>query len=247
MAQRKVPAVEQVGRVLLYLAKGPRFKVKLTEIARDLGIHKSRVYYILNTLKEFGLVEKDPETKAYSLGPALLFMGEKILENLDYRDKAEPYLKALARETGCTAFLGRILDGKVYVVAKEYADDGVKITIPLGYRFPLSYGALGKAILAFGKPNERELLLRDERLGLWAREGQIEEELERFRRSGYAEDIREVDPRFSSVAAPVMKGRGEIVALVFVVGTFDEALAPKYGEKVASTARELSRVIGGTL
>lgn len=247
MAQRKVPAVEQVGRVLLYLARGPRFKVKLTEIARDLGIHKSRVYYILNTLKEFGLVEKDPETKAYSLGPALIFMGEKVLENLDYKGKAEPYLKELARETGCTAFLGRILDGKVYVVAKEYADDGVKITIPLGYRFPLSYGALGKVILAFGKASDRDLLLRDERLGRWAKDGRLEEELERFRRLGYAEDIREVDPRFSSVAAPVLKGRGEVVGLVFVVGTFDRESAPRHGEKVASIAKELSRVIGATL
>ena len=247
MAERVVPAVQQVGRILLYMARSSRFKVKLADMARDLGMHKSRVYYILNTLKEFGLVEKDEETKAYSLGPALIFMGEKVLENLDYRNKAEPFLKELALRTRCTAFLGRIIDRKVYVVAKEYADEGVKITIPLGYRFPLSYGALGKVMLAFGPPEEREELLKDESLGRWAREGRLESKLSLLRRMGFAEDIREMDPRFSSVAAPVLDRKGRVVALVFVVGTFDQDIAKDYGKKVAETAGELSRVIGAAL
>ena len=246
MKKRVVPAVYQVGKVLSYLAKGPNFKVKLTDIARDLGLHKSRVYYILNTLREFGLVEKDPSTKAYSLGPALIFMGEKVLENLDYRRKAEPFLKELARITGCTAFFGKISEGKIYVVAKEYADDGVKITIPLGYRFPLSYGALGKLMLAFGEEEGKRDLLEDERLKLWAERVNLEEELSRFRKEGYAEDIKEMDPRFSSVASPVLDPTNRVIGMVFVVGTFDEPAAHLYGPHVASTAKELSKVICGS-
>ncbi len=246
MGKRTVPAVYQVGKVLSYLAKGPNFKVKLTDIARDLGFHKSRVYYILNTLREFGLVEKDPSTKAYSLGPALIFMGEKVLENLDYRRKAEPFLKELARFTGCTAFLGKVSEGRIYVVAKEYADDGVKITIPLGYRFPLSYGALGKIMLAFGDEELKKVLLEEERLRLWVERVNLEEELSRFREQGYAEDLREVDVRFSSVAAPILDPARKVFGMVFIVGTFDELTAHFYGPHVASTAKELSKVICGS-
>jgi DNA-binding IclR family transcriptional regulator len=246
VGKRTVPAVYQVGKVLSYLAKGPNFKVRLSDIARDLNLHKSRVYYILNTLREFGLVEKDPYTKTYSLGPALIFMGEKVLENLDYRRKAEPFLKELARMTGCTAFLGKVLEGRIYVVAKEYADDGVKITIPLGYRFPLSYGALGKIMLAFGDEKGRNDLLTDERLRHWAERVNLEEELFRFRTEGYAEDIREMDPRFSSVASPVLEPTQKVFGMVFIVGTFDEFTARLYGPQVASTAKELSKVICGS-
>lgn len=237
MGERKVPAVEQVGRILLYLAKSPRFKVKLTDIARDLGIHKSRVFYILNTLKEFGLIEKDPESKTYSLGPALIFMGEKVLDNLDFKDRAERTLKVLAKETGCTAFLGRITEDKVYVVAKEYADDGVKITIPLGYRFPFSYGALGKVLMAFSAD------LYDKK-GAWPFP---EEEIEECRRRGFAMDIREVDPRFSSVAAPVFDRFGKVVAIIFLVGTFDEDQAHHFGQKVVKAAKDFTKAIGGAL
>lgn len=226
-----------MGRILLYLAKSPRFKVKLTDIARDLGIHKSRVFYILNTLKEFGLIEKDPESKAYSLGPALIFMGEKVLDNLDFKDKAERTLKALAKETGCTAFLGRIAEDKVYVVAKEYADDGVKITIPLGYRFPLNYGALGKVFMAFS----------GESYGIKGMWSFSEEELEECKRRGFAMDIREVDPRFSSVAAPVFERSGKVVAIIFLVGTFDEIQAQHFGQKVVKAAKEFTKAIGGSL
>ena len=244
-----VPAVKQAGEILMYMARGPRFKMRLTDICRALGIHKGRAYSILNTLKDFGLVEKDPETKTYCLGPALIFMGGKVLENLDYRDKVDSTLLRLARETRCTAFFGMIVDGKVYVVAKRYADSGVKITIPLGYRFPLTYGAHGKAIVAFLDEEERDRVLRSERLffygeGAEVDMGHLQEEFNRCRVQGFAEDIGGVDPRFSCVAAPVLGPRGKVVGSIFIVGTFGPESAPHYGVKVAQGAREVSRALG---
>ena len=66
-----VPAVEQSSRVLICLGRSPKFKMTLTEICNEVGIHKSKGYSILNTLKQFGFVEKDPQTKTYSLGVGL--------------------------------------------------------------------------------------------------------------------------------------------------------------------------------
>jgi len=60
-----VPAVEQASRVLLCLGESPNFKMKLTEICKQVGIHKSKGHSILNTLKQFGFVEKDPQAKTY--------------------------------------------------------------------------------------------------------------------------------------------------------------------------------------
>lgn len=68
-----VPAVEQASRILLCLGESPQFKMRLTEICKQVGIHKSKGHSILNTLKQFGFVQKDPLTKVYSLGPALIF------------------------------------------------------------------------------------------------------------------------------------------------------------------------------
>jgi hypothetical protein len=38
-----VPAVEQASRILLSLAEGPKFKMSLTDICRQVGIHKGRI------------------------------------------------------------------------------------------------------------------------------------------------------------------------------------------------------------
>lgn len=243
-----VPAVKQAAEILMYMARASRSRMRLTDICKDLGLNKSKVYSILNTLAEFGLVEKDPETKTYSLGPALIFLGGRVLENLGYREKVEAVLLRLARETGCTAFFGLIVDGKVYVVAKRYADGGVKITIPLGYRFPLTYGAHGKAIVAFMDEGERERVLGDGQ-GFFYGEGRVErgrlrEELRRCRLEGFAADIREVDPRFSCVAAPVLGPRRKVIGSIFIVGTFGPEVVPFYGAKVAEGAREVSRALG---
>src|SRR4030043_2447687 len=97
-----VPAVEQASRVLLCLGESPNFKMRHTEIYNQIEIHKSKGHSILNTLKQFGLVEKDPQTKTYSLGPALLFLSRHVLDNLYYPEVVTPFLETLAKETGGT-------------------------------------------------------------------------------------------------------------------------------------------------
>jgi hypothetical protein len=45
-----VPAVEQASRILLCLGESPNFKMRLTEICKQIGIHKSKGHSILNML-----------------------------------------------------------------------------------------------------------------------------------------------------------------------------------------------------
>ena len=100
-----VPALEEAGRVLLCLGQSSSFRMTLTEICQQVGIHTSKAFSILNTLKQFGFVEKDPQTKTYSLGIGLVFLSRQVLDHLDYRGTIDPYLKKLARETnGCRLF-----------------------------------------------------------------------------------------------------------------------------------------------
>ena len=69
-----VPAVDQASRILMCLGNASGFKMGVIEISKEVGIHKSKGFSILNTLNQFGFVEKDPQTKTYSLGPGLLFL-----------------------------------------------------------------------------------------------------------------------------------------------------------------------------
>ena len=103
-----VPAVDQASRILLCLAKSPSMKVNLTDICKSVGIHKSKGYSILKTLKKYGLVQKDPAGKTYSLGVGLVSLSRRVLDNLNYSEVAVPVLEMLAKKTHSTALFGLI-------------------------------------------------------------------------------------------------------------------------------------------
>jgi DNA-binding IclR family transcriptional regulator len=249
-----VPAVQQGAEILICLAKSPTFKMRLTDICQQVGIHKSKGYSILNTLKNFGFVEKDPQTKTYSLGPALVFLSGRVLDNIYNQEKVAPFLESLAKETQSTAFFGLIVDNHLFVMAKHEAYSGVNITIRLGYRFPLTYRSHGKAILAFLPHDELEQILASEKL-LFYGDGdnsllnmeRLRKELVRCREMGFAQDLAEMDPRYNSVAAPVFGHNGKLVASIVVVGVFDESVVDNYGYKVAECAKKVSYAFGADI
>jgi DNA-binding IclR family transcriptional regulator len=244
-----VPAVQQGAEILICLAKSPMFKMRLTDICQQVGIHKSKGYSILHTLKNFGFIEKDPQTKTYSLGPALVFLSGRVLDNIYNQEKVAPFLESLAKDTQSTAFFGLIVDSHLFVMAKHEAYSGVNITIRLGYRFPLTYRSHGKAILAFLPQEEREQLLASEKLLFYddtspEKMEQLREELDRCRQLGYAQDLGDLVPRYNSVAAPVFGHNGKVVACLVVVGAFDESLVEHYGYKVVECAKSVSYTFG---
>jgi DNA-binding IclR family transcriptional regulator len=243
------PAVEQAAQILLCLAKGATLKMRLTDICQRVGIHKSKGYSILNTLRHFSFVEKDPQTKTYSLGPALIFLSGRVLDTIYNQHTVAPFLESLAKETKSTAFFGLIVDKHLFVLAKHEADSGVNITIRLGYRFPLTYSSHGKAIVAFLPKEEREKILASEKLWFYGDTSRVNmeglrEELVRCRQVGFAQDLGKLDPRYHSVAAPVFGHNGKLVASIFVVGVFDESLIDQYGHKVAECAKRVSYTFG---
>lgn len=244
-----VPAVEQASRVLICLGRNPESRMTLTEICNQVGIHKSKGYSILNTLKQFGLVEKDPQTKTYSLGVGLVFLARNVLDNLDLRDIVGPYLKNLANETSCTALFGLISAEQVFIIAKHEADLNVGITIRLGHRFHITSGAHGKAIVAFMPEKERDKILDRKKLFFYGDASamdikRLRKELVECRRSGFAQDRGGLQTGINAVSGPVFGPAGRVIGCVILIGTFPDALMQKHGQKVGGVARRISGKLG---
>ncbi|RPI75120.1 MAG: IclR family transcriptional regulator, partial [Desulfobacteraceae bacterium] len=194
-----VPAVEQAAIILIFLAKSPHPKVNLTEICEGVGIHKSKVFSILHTLRQFGFVEKDLKTKYYSLGPGLLFLSRKVLDHLDFREIVTPFLEKLAKETNSTALLGLISEDQVFVVSKHAGNQNVGVTIGVGHRFPLTGGAHGKAIVAHLPEAEQAKILEKKKLFFYGDPDKLDlkslkEELQACRQLGFSKDIGGLQP-----------------------------------------------------
>ncbi|MBI5249160.1 MAG: IclR family transcriptional regulator [Desulfomonile tiedjei] len=245
-----VPAVEQASRILLALAQAEGGKMTLTEVCSAVGIHKSKGYSILNTLQHFSFVQRAEYGKTYSLGPGLLFLSSKVLNNMDLRETAAPFLHKLSRDTNSTAFLGLVSDDHVFVIAKDEGMQDIGIMIRLGHRFPLAWGAHGKAIVAFLPEVERKKVLDSSTLYFHGSTSKLDldrlgEEFNLCRKAGFAMDLGDMKSGIHAVASPVFGPGEKLIGALAVVGTFARECAEGFGSEVAEAARKFSELVGG--
>jgi DNA-binding IclR family transcriptional regulator len=224
--------------------------MRLTEICNQVGIHKSKGHSILNTLKQFGFVEKDPQTKTYSLGPALIFLSRHVLDNLHYPEIVAPFLDDLAKKTNGTALFGLIYGEHLLVVGKSEGNQNIGFTIRLGHRFHITLGAHGKAIVAFMPEADREKILAKKRVYFHGLDisrlnmKRLRDELTKCRQLGYAQDVGEITTGVNFVSAPVFGVQEKIIGCIILIGTFAESLIEKYGPKTADVAKQVSYKLG---
>ncbi|MBA4391764.1 MAG: hypothetical protein C0399_12630 [Syntrophus sp. (in: bacteria)] len=247
-----VPAVDQALRILICLAKSPSSKMNLTDICKTVGIHKSKGYSILNTLQKFSIAHKDIEGKTYSLGLGLISLSRKVLDNLDYGKVADPVLKTLAKKTNSTALFGTIDDGNVFVVARQESEQNISITIRLGYRFNITHGAHGKAIVSFMPDDEREKVLKQKKLFFYgdatkSDRTRLKTDLQKCRKAGFAYDIGELNAGINVIASPVFDSHDTLLGSIFIMGTFPESLTHEYGAIVVDSARAFSSTLGADI
>jgi DNA-binding IclR family transcriptional regulator len=245
----QVPAVEQACRIMFCLAGNRTTHMSLIEISEQVKIHKSKAYNILQTLQTFGLVRKNGDRKGYALGPALIALSRKALDDLDAPQLAKPVLEELALKLGCTATFGLIAGNKVFVVAKHEGRADVGVTIRIGHRFPLTYGSHGKAIAAFLPEVERELLLQEPTVYFHGPaknfdRDRLQLELEQCRNQGFALDLGEMKPGLNSLAVPVFGPGAAPIGYIAMVGLFSEREARTFGPQVVAAGKNLSQQLG---
>jgi DNA-binding IclR family transcriptional regulator len=244
-----VPAVEQASRVLFCLGESPDFKMRLTEICNQVGISKSRGHSILTALKQFELVEQDSQTKTYSLGPALIFLSQRVLNNLSYPEIAAPFLESLAKETNGTVAFGLISGSHVLVVAKRDGNQSIGFAVPLGHRFHITLGAHGKAIVAFMTEADRKQLFAKNKLHFYGDTTRMDwqrlaEDIAQCKRQGFAQDTGEVTAGVNVLSAPVFGIGEKTVGCVILIGTFEASKIQVYGPQVACAAKQISHKLG---
>jgi IclR family KDG regulon transcriptional repressor len=243
-----VPAVDKAVRILEVMRADGR-ELSIVEIARATGWHKSSVQKLLITLNHHGIVERDEQTKRYSLGLALAELGRAALNKFDIRRIAKPILQELVDFSGETAVLGVLQGSNFVMIDKREPLVQIRVSPFLGMRHPATATSHGKALLAWLPEAKQEELIQLS--GLPARTpksitdpGRYREDLAETRRRGYAEEYDEFQEGVSGVAAPVFNPAGQVVATLSIVGpTFrmSQERMQAAGQKCSELAAELSQ------
>ena len=228
-----------------------KYEMSLTEITERLGMGKSSAYKYLNTLEQLKLIERDPVTKKYRLGIRVLELSRAVLENLELRRVARPYLEELARKCNETVHLMVERDGEGIYIDKIDSPRAIRMYSQIGKRLPLHTGAVGKVLLAY-MPEERINEIISKPLIKFTENTitdpeKLKEELRKIRERGYAIDNEEVEIGLKCVGAPIRDHTGKVVASISISGPstrFTDDKIREYIKLVKEYAMKISEALG---
>lgn len=244
-----VPAVDRAIRILSLL-KSERREMTIAEISAATGWNKSSIYKLLLTLDYHGLLARDPVTRKYALGTALMEFGRSVLNGFDLRHVARPCLKALAQFTGESVAVSMLQGTRMTLVEVEESAAQVRIALAVGMTTPATATSHGKAVLAHLPESRLKEILEIEGLVKSTRRsitdpGLYRAELDAVRKRGYATECEEFEEGIAGISAPVFSVQGVIGALLVVLPSFKMTKDKTriFGRKCAEEAARLSALL----
>lgn len=217
--------VKSVSRALdiITLVSMKKGGLGVTEIAKQIDINKSSVYRILSTLVQYGYIEQDGETGKYKLGYKFLEISSKLLESIDLRAEARPFLQELENETNEVIHLVVYDQGEVVYIEKLEGNETLRMHSKVGKRAPMHCTSVGKAILAH-LPSSVVLDIL-ERKGMpvhtdktITEKEEFLKELSQVRQKGFALDLEENEYGITCIAVPIFDHLGKVIAAVSISG-----------------------------
>jgi len=212
----------QRGLDLLNLFAGVETTLNFAQIAELSGLPPSTLHRFLVNLQSAGYLSSD-ERGNYRLGLRCVFLGQAAIGSLDVRLMGRPYLQELNRQTRETIHL-TVRNGSAAVhVDKIDSPEQLRIHSRIGSSVPLHCTGVGKVLLAYLPAAEQAALLAGLELKRFTvhtvgSQQQLQAELERVRKNGYACEFEEHEPHVRCIAAPIWDSGGAIHASLSVTG-----------------------------
>src|SRR6188768_2543539 len=251
-AEAAAPAsVQSVDRALTILEMLAREgEAGVTEIAAELGVHKSTAFRLLATLEAHRLVEQDGDRGRYRLGVGNLRLAGATTARLDLVTEARPVCRQLAADTGETVNITVRSETSALYLDQVASSSALQPHNWVGQHIPLHATSNGKVLLAWLPEAELDELLGN----LPALTGatittkpRFKRELAVVRDQGYAVAVDELEVGLTAIAAPVRNAHGDVVASLSVSGPTFRLGEPRVKELVPvvqDAADEVSRRLG---
>lgn len=202
-----IGVLDKAAVVLHTIAESP---CGLAELCERTALPRATAYRLAAALEVHRLLARDDEGR-WRLGPAVTELAARVNDPL--LAASAMVLPALRETTGESVQLYR-REGtsRVCVAALEPAA-GLRDTVPVGARLPMTAGSGAKVLLAYADGAIQKAVLPAAKF--------TDRTLADVRRRGWAQSVAEREPGVASVSAPVRDGRGVVVAAISVSGPID--------------------------
>lgn len=194
-------------RVLHAAAESP---CGLAELCERTGLPRATAHRLAAGLQTHRLLARDGDGR-WVPGPALTELSAAAADPLLAAGAA--VLPGLRETTGESVQIYRPEGTTRVCVAALEPPAGLRDTVPVGARLPMTAGSAARVLLAYSDPAIVAEVLPSAAF--------TERTLAEVRRRGWAQSVAEREPGVASVSAPVRDGRGTVIAAVSVSGPVD--------------------------
>jgi DNA-binding IclR family transcriptional regulator len=262
--QRGIQSIEVGGQLLLALAHHGR-ALPLKDLAAAAGMSPAKAHPYLVSFGKLGLIEQDPASGRYGLGPLAMQLGLISLQQLDPLALATPLIETLALESGHTLAVAVWGHRGATIVRVAQPPSAVHVSMRHGTVMSLRGTASGRLFAALLPQALVGPVLRAEnkseprrvggelgsqvgntlnsKLGL---DDSLAAALAVVRRDGYSR-VKDLLPGISAIAVPVWDGTGALVLSLTAIGptpTLDSRPQSDLVRRVRAAASALSARLG---
>jgi DNA-binding IclR family transcriptional regulator len=247
-----VQSVDRALAVLEILARDGHAGV--SEIAEEMGIHKSTASRLLGSLVSRDMVHQNSERGKYQLGFGILRLASSIPGRLSLVHEARAVMESLAEEFKETVNLAVLRSNFAVNVDQAMGPSSLATYDWVGSLTPLHATSSGKILLAGLSADERDRILKE--TGLPPRtprtitdRTELENQLIEASRRGYAVTLEEFEIGINSMSVPVYNHMGAVIGAVSISGPvfrFDPETTPGLIEGLGQAGLKISANMGYT-
>lgn len=250
-----VQTIERIALILEILGHYPD-GLSLGNLSEKVVLPKGTTHRLVTSMAYFDFIRQDPASKHYHLGFKLVELGNRLLNQIDLRSEARPFLINLSNEVREIVHLVVLDQNKALYIDKvdlHARRGGLQMVSWLGSRVPLHCSAVGKVFLAYMPETDAEMIIQnvnsDRPTGNTITDpAELRRHLKMVRKNGYAVDDEENEEGVRCVAAPIRNEADQVVAAISVSGPTTRIAIEKINDslksRVTETAMAISRKLG---
>jgi DNA-binding IclR family transcriptional regulator len=243
-------SVDRAISVLEILAR--RGSAGVSEVAAEIGVHKSTAFRLLSALENRDLVEQTEDRGKYELSFGIMRLASSLPGRLNLVRQARPVCERLAATVGETVNLAVIRSHFAINLDQVRGPATVSVQNWVGQLTPLHATSSGKVLLAYLPGATSKALLDEAGLTVYTDKTirsrrVLDTQLAAARSDGYAVCIEELEDGLNAIAAPIRDHNGAVVAAVSVSGPtyrLDRAQITDLSATVIDAGTEISARMG---
>jgi DNA-binding IclR family transcriptional regulator len=202
-----IGVLDKAMSVLHVIAESP---CGLADLCQRTGLPRATAHRLAAGLEVHRLLARDAEGR-WRLGPAISELAGQVNDPLIAAGAA--VLPRLREITGESVQIYRREGTSRICVAALEPPAGLRDTVPIGARMPMTAGSGAKVLLAYSDHATQQAVLPNAKF--------TDRALTEVRKRGWAQSAAEREPGVASVSAPVRDAKGAVIAAISVSGPID--------------------------